>query len=309
MVKSAFWDFWADDALTQAAAVAFYTALSFAPLLMLATFIFANLDKLAGTGTERQVVGEVRRLIGDEAGQVVEEVRQEQESGQQQRPGFLTLTGIVALIVLIWSASGVFVQLQAALNRIWDVEQRAGQGIRGWLRGRGFSITVVFAVIFILLASLLITAMLNAVFDNANAKEGQGTVAQVFNFVVTLSIYVVLFALIFKFLPDVKVPWRTVWLGAAVTAGLFVLGQFVIGLYLSKAQPASAYGGAGSAVVLLIWVYYSSLIAFFGAELTQAWAKHAHVHIEPGKHAQSAVSFKEEPANEGSVDRTAKAGR
>lgn len=310
MLKSALWDFIADDAITQAAAVAFYTALSFAPLLMLATLIFANLDRMAGTGTERQVVGEVHRLIGSEAGQVVEDVRQQQEKQQEQRAGFLSLAGIVGAIVLVWSASGVFVQLQAALNRIWDVEQKPGQGVWGWLRGRGFSMTIVFAVLFLLLASLIITAMINAIFGNGGGggEEGRGTLAQIVNFVVSMGIYTVLFALIFKYLPDVKVPWRVVWLGAAATAGLFVLGQFVIGLYLAKAQPASAYGGAASVVVLLIWVYYSACILFFGAELTQAWAKHANVRIEPGRHAQPAISYKEEPANEGSVDRKAKQG-
>lgn len=206
MLKSAFWDFIADDAITQAAAVAFYTALSFAPLLMLATFVFSNLDRTAGTGAERQVVGEVHRLIGSEAGQVVEDVRQQQEKQQQQRAGFLTFAGIVGFFVLIWSASGVFVQLQAALNRIWDVEQKAGQSVWGWLRGRGFSITIVFAVLFLLLTSLIITAMINAIFGNGGTPEepGRGTLAQIVNFVVSLGIYIVLFALIFKYLPDVK---------------------------------------------------------------------------------------------------------
>ena len=308
MIKSAFWDFIADDALTQAAAVAFYTALSFAPLLMLASFLFSNLDRIAGTGTEQQVVTEVQELMGGKAGKVVEEVRQSQEEGQEQRGSFFTLTGIVSLLVLIWSASGVFVQLQAALNRIWDVEQKPSEGLRGWLRARGVSVTVVFAVLFILLASLIVTSVLNAVFGGAGGQEGEGrgTIAQIINFVISLAIYILLFAMIFKYLPDVKVPWRTVWLGALITSGLFVLGQFLIGLYLGKADPGSAYGGAGSVVVLLIWVYYSGLILFFGAEVTQAWAKASNVRIEPSKHARPAHSYKEEPANEGAVDRQAK---
>lgn len=307
MLKSAFWDFIADDALTQAAAVAFYTALSFAPLLMLASFVFANLDRIAGTGTEQRVIGEVHRLIGSEAGQVIEQVREQQQNGQQQRKAFFTLTGIAGLVVLIWSASGVFVQLQAALNRIWDVQQKASEGIAGWLRARGFSITVVFAVLFILLASLVITAILNAVFGGGAGSDepGQGTLVQIINFVITLGIYTALFALIFKYLPDVKVPWRTVWLGAAVTAGLFALGQFLIGLYLAKAKPGSAYGAAGSVVLLLIWVYYSSIILFLGAELTQAWAKHSGVPIQPGKHGEPAISYKEQPANRRSEDKKA----
>ena len=312
MIKSAFWDFIADDALTQAAAVAFYTALSFAPLLMLATVVFSNLDRMAGTGTEDRVISEVQNLMGGQAGQVVQDVRQQQEQEQQQRAGFQTLTGILGLIVLIWSASGVFVQLQAALNRVWDVEQAPEEGLRGWLRARGVSVSVVFAVLFILLASLIITAMLNAIFGGEGGgagEEGQGTLVQIVNFFVSLTVYVLLFAMIFKFLPDVKVPWRVVWLGAAVTAALFVLGQFIIGLYLGKADPGRAYGGAGSVVVLLIWVYYSACILFFGAELTQAWAKHVGASIEPSKHARPALSNKQEPANDGAVDRMANQGR
>jgi membrane protein len=308
MVTSAFWDFFADDALTQAGAVAFYTALSFAPLLMLATFLFSNLDHLAGTGTERRVVGQVQSLMGGEAGRVVEEVRREQEEKQVTRGGYQTLTGVLGILVLIWSASGVFVQLQAALDRIWDVEQAPEEGVRGWLRSRGLSMTVVFAVLFLLLASLIVTAMINAIFGGGQ-EEGRGTLLQIVHFVVSAAIYTALFAMIFKFLPDVLVPWRVVWLGALVTTGLFILGQFLIGLYLGKANPASAYGAAGSVVVMLIWVYYSAIILFFGAELTQAWAKQAGLRIVPSQHARPAHSAKEEPANEGAVDRRAKERR
>lgn len=302
MIVSAFWDFIADDALTQAGAVAFYTALSFAPLLMLATLVFSNLDRIAGTGTEQRVVGQVQSLIGGEAGQVVEEVRLEQEEKQDSRSAWQTLTGVLGIIVLIWSASGVFVQLQAALNRVWDVEQAPEEGFIGWLRARGLSMTVVFAILFLLLASLIITAMINAVFGGGGEEE-QGALLQVAHFVVSALLYTLLFAMIFKFLPDAKVPWRVVWLGAAVTTGLFILGQFLIGLYLGAADPASAYGGAGSVVVLLIWVYYSAIILFFGAELTQAWAKRAGIRIEPSKHARPAHSAKQAPANEEAITR------
>lgn len=305
MLRSAFWDFFADDAMTQAGAVAFYTALSFAPLLMLASFLFGNLDRVAGTGMEQQVISEIRHLIGEEAAQVAEEVRRQQEDGQSQSTGFFTFTGIAGLVVLIWSASGVFVQLQAALNRIWDVEAKTGLGILGWLRGRGFSVTIVFAVLFILLASLVITAILNAAFGRAagTGLPGYGVIVQSMNFLITLGIYVALFALIFKYLPDVRIAWRTIWLGAAVTAGLFVLGQFLIGLYIAKARPASAYGAAGSVVILLIWVYYSSIILFFGAELAQSWAKHSGVPVAPKRRAQPAISFKEQPATRGAPQR------
>lgn len=308
MLKSAFWDFIADDAITQAAAVAFYTALSFAPLLLLMMVLFGKLDEIAGTGTQDRVVGEVQSLIGGKAAEVVQDVQQQQEQKEQEGPTLLSLTGIISILVLIWSASGVFAQLQAALNAIWDVEQAPGQGVWGWLRARGLSVAVVFAILFILLASLVVTAVLNAVMGGGGGGEGEdvSVIWQVINFVVSFVIYVGLFALIFKFLPDVKIPWRTVWIGAIVTSVLFTVGKFLIGLYLGTSDPGSAYGGAGGVVVLLVWVYYSAIIVFLGAEITQAWAKQKNIHIEPSKHARPAMSHKEEPANEAAVDRMAK---
>ncbi len=293
VAKSAFWDFIADDVLTQAAAVAFYTALSFAPLLMLTVFIFGQLDSIMGTGTQDRVIGEIQSLMGTGAADVVEEV----QTQQAERPSLslFSLTGIIGIIALIWSASGVFAQLQAALNAIWDVEQAPGAGLMGWLRKRGLSIGVIFAILFLLLASLVVTALLNAILGGGG---DEGVIWMVVNFVISFVVYVALFALIFKYLPDVTIPWRAVWFGAVVTAVLFVLGKWAIGLYLSKSDPGSAYGAAGSLLVLLLWVYYSAIIVFLGAEFTQAWAKHAGIVIAPEAHAQAAPTRKEEPANE-----------
>src|SRR5690606_7043826 len=137
-----------------------------------------------------------------------------------------------------------------------------GQGIWGYLRSRLLSIGMVFSIIFLLLASLIVTALMAAILG------GEGAIWQVLNFVVSLLVYVALFAAMFKYLPDVQIPWKAVWFGAGVTGALFVIGKFLIGLYIGKSDPGSAYGGAGSVVVLLIWVYYSGLILFVGAEIT-----------------------------------------
>ena len=295
ITKSAILDFIADNAMTHAAAVAFYTALSFAPLLMLTVFIFGQLDSIAGTGTQDRVIGEIETLMGPEAAQVVQEVRSQQ--AQKPNLSLFTLTGIVGIFALIYSASGVFAQLQAALNAIWDVEPAPGAGLMGWLRKRGLSAGVVFAILFLLLASLMVTATLNAVFGGGGEEQGGGVVWMVLEFVLSFAVYIALFALIFLYLPDVTIPWKAVWLGATVTAGLFVLGKWAIGLYLGRSDPGSAYGAAGSLLVLLIWVYYSGIIVFLGAEFTQSWAKHNDVTVTPEKHARAAPTRKQRPAN------------
>ena len=305
MLKEAFADFIDDDAMTQAAAVAFYTALSFAPLLLLTVFLFGKLDEISGYGTEQRVVDEIRNLMGGEAAGVVEDVQQQQEEKPQL--SLLSLTGIIALVTLVWSASGVFAQLQAALNTIWDVEQAPGNGLMGFLRKRGLSVGVVFAILFLLLASLVVTAIIAAVFRGVGGGDS-GVLWQGLNFVISLVVYVGLFGLIFKYLPDVKIPWMAVWFGAVVTACLFAIGKWAIGLYLGKSDPGSAYGAAGSVVVLLVWVYYSAIIVFLGAEVTQVWAKRKGYRIVPSQHAQAAHSRKQgEPANDAAIDKRAKA--
>ena len=293
IVKSAVTDFVADNAMTHAAAVAFYTALSFAPLLMLTVFIFGQLDSIAGTGTQERVIGEIEALMGAEAAKVMQDVRSQQ--AEQPNLSLLSLTGIVGILALVYSASGVFAQLQAALNNIWDVEPAPGAGLMGWLRKRGLSAGVVFAILFLLMASLVVTAMLNAIFGGGE-REG-GVVWMVLEFLVSFTVYIALFALIFLYLPDVTIPWKAVWVGATVTAGLFVLGKWLIGLYLGRSNPGSAYGAAGSLLVLLIWVYYSGIIVFLGAEFTQSWAKHNGVRVIPEKHARGVPTRKQMPAN------------
>jgi len=292
VLKTSAADFVNDDAITQAAAVAFYTALSFAPLLVLVILAFGELDAWSGFGTQERVIDEIRSLIGREAADVVQQV---QRHHSRAEISFATLTGVLSIGVLVWSASAVFSQLQAALNAIWDVEQSPEAGLVQWLRKRGLSITIVFAILFLLLVSLVVTALVNAAFRLERDAE---LLWSLLNFVTSLLIYVLSFALIFKYLPDVRIPWRAVWFGAAVTSALFAIGKTLIGVYLAYSEVGSAYGGARSIVILLVWVYFSACIVFFGAEVTQTWAKRAGLRLTPSRIAKAVPTKKKEPANE-----------
>ena len=296
-------DFVADDAMTLAASLAFYTALSFAPLLVL---MLTVVTLFLGEATQQKLVDEVKNLMGPQAGASVEQIVNPEkvagekggggaaEQAKEKQKHLASVAGIIGLVTLIFSASGVFAQLQAAMNRIWDVEPKPGGAVMSWLRSRGLSIGMVFAILFLLLVSLVVSSVLAGMF-----KDG-GTLWKILNFIISLGVFVGLFALIFKFLPDVKIPWTDVWIGAAATAILFGVGKSLIGLYLGTAGVGSSYGAAGSLIVLLVWVYYSSIILFLGAEMTQVYAKWNGSKIVPGPHAQPETPKDKRPAVQGS---------
>ena len=302
-VKETGSDFVADDAMTLAASLAFYTALSFAPLLVL---MLTVVTLFLGEATQQKLVDEVKNLMGPQAGASVEQIVNPEkvagekggggaaEQAKEKQKHLASVAGIIGLVTLIFSASGVFAQLQAAMNRIWDVEPKPGGAVMSWLRSRGLSIGMVFAILFLLLVSLVVSSVLAGMF-----KDG-GTLWKILNFIISLGVFIGLFALIFKFLPDVKIPWTDVWIGAAATAILFGVGKSLIGLYLGTAGVGSSYGAAGSLIVLLVWVYYSSIILFLGAEMTQVYAKWHGSKILPGPHAQPETPKDKRPAVQGS---------
>jgi membrane protein len=196
------------------------------------------------------------------------------------------VSSIVGIVVLLFGASGVFGELQAALNTVWEVQPKPDRGLWGMIKDRFFSFTMVLGVGFLLLVSLLLSAALSAVGRFLSERlPGGEALWQVLNFVISLGVVTSLFALIFKVVPDVKIEWRNVWIGAAVTALLFTLGKFLLGLYLGKASFASMYGAAGSLVVLVVWVYYSAQILFLGAEFTQVYARHNGSNMRPSSNA------------------------
>jgi membrane protein len=199
---------------------------------------------------------------------------------------------IVGIVVLLFGASGVFGELQDSLNTIWEVAPRPGRGIWGVIKDRFFSFTMVLGVAFLLLVSLVVSTALAALGHwLSNSIAGVEWLWQILNFLISLAMIALLFALLFKVVPDVKIRWRDVWIGASVTAVLFTIGKLLIGLYVGKAGVASPYGAAGSLVVIVVWVFYSAHILFVGAEFTQVYARAFGSPLEP---ARGAVAVTEE---------------
>ena len=280
-LKTTFSRFNADDCTTMAAALAYYTTFSLPPLLLIVISVVGL--AFGQDAVRRQLQSQIESLIGDGAGaQVATMVR---SAGQHSSSGVFGVTA--GIIMLLFGATGVFIQLQSALNRIWHVkpDPQAG-GIKNFLTKRILSLGMIAGVAFLLLVSLAVSAALSAAGGALSGLLPAGFSAPLLHaveFVVSLSIIAALFAALFKVLPDVKLEWRQVWVGAGATAVLFTAGKLLIGLYLGKSAAASAYGAAGSLVIIVLWIYYASIIFLLGAEFTSIWAlAHGHVSPEPG---------------------------
>jgi len=254
-----------DDAPTLGAALAFYTLFSLAPVLIVAVSVAGLVfgDKAA----QGEIVRQFQGLMGTQGATAIETILQ-----STNQPGLGVLATALSLLAILVGASGAFNELQDALNIIWKVHSTKSFW-RVALRHRVFSLGLVVATGFLLLTSLVITASLSA------AERLVGTllpisivVLQSMNFVFSFVVITLLFALIFKLIPDTIIPWRDVWMGAAVTSLLFTVGKVLIGFYLGHSALTSAYGAAASLVVFLIWIYYSAQILLFGAELTHVYA-------------------------------------
>lgn len=248
------------DVMTMSAALAFYTALSLAPLLVITLSVVG----LLGESSQHEFIQQVQSLMGDQAATAINAII----DSAQKRPNLGNLAGIIGFLTLFFSASGVFAQLQASLNKIWEAEAKASTGAWAWIRKRLLSMGMVITLGFLAMVSLVASAALSFVF----AREGQ--LWTVLNWIVSLAVFSAMFAVIFKFLPDAKLGWKNALSGGVVTAVLFIIGKGLIGIYLGKSAVGSAYGAAGSLVVLLAWVYYSAIIVFTGAEITRVLAAH-----------------------------------
>jgi membrane protein len=267
---------WSEDKCPRlAAALALYAMLSLAPLLVITI-------KIVAVRLGDEAPGEVRRRATDFVGPAGAEALQEMIA-HASRPGEGRLATFVSSVLLVVGATALFASIQDALNTVWGVKPRPGQGVRAMLRVRLASLLLVMAVAALLLASLVLSNVLHTLADNVGG--GLVAVGYVVDLLVSLGVTTVLFALVFKFLPDVRLDWHDVWVGAAVTALLFTLGKYGLTLYFSKAAPASAFGAAGSLAALLLWVYYSGMIAFFGAEFTKAHFLSRGRRVAPRKHA------------------------
>jgi len=281
LLRDAFYAWIDDKAPALGAALAYYTVFALAPLLIIVIAI-AGLA-FGREAAQGQILSQIEGLVGEQGGRAVQAML---ENARQPGPGIVA--SAIGLITLIIASTGVFAQLQVSLDTIWRVTPKPGRGILGIIRDRLLSFLMVIVAGFLLLVSLVLSAALAALgkFFSYLLPVPEGVLHGV-NFVVSFAVITLLFAAIYKVLPDAKISWSDVWIGAAVTSLLFSLGKFVIGLYLGKGSVASAYGAAGSLVIILVWVYYSAQILLYGAEFTAVYAIRYGSRIVPTENAVS----------------------
>ncbi len=273
-----------DHAQRLGAALAYYTVFSLGPLLMI---VIAIAGLVFGAEAARnQILGQIQGLVGQQGAQFIQSAIQ-----SASRPRDSIIATIIGIATLLLGALGVFGQLQDALNAIWGVKPKPNRGlIKGLIQDRLLSFTMVLGTGFLLLVSLALSAALNAAIRylggmlpfSANILEGA-------NFFVSFVIFTILFAFIFKYLPDAEIGWGDVWIAGLLTSLMFVIGNFLLGLYLGNSAIASSYGAAGSVIIVLVWVYYSAQILFFGAEFSKAFALHYGKGIVPAPNAERVV--------------------
>jgi membrane protein len=272
---------WNQDKCPQlGAALAYYAVFSLAPLMLVLLGVFG----LIYGGSEQargKILDQLQYFIDPSGLKVIEDI-----ANNAAHPKAGILAAVIGIVIAVFGASGIFGQLQDALNTIWDVKPKPGQGILGFIRTRFLSFAMVGGVAFLLLASLTVENVLKGLHNYLQSIVPGGhylglAVFYVFDF----AVIVLLFAMIFRYLPDAKIAWRDVWTGAALTAILFIVGKVLLGLYLGSGSAGSAYGAAGSLVTLLLWVFYSAQILLFGAEFTKVYANSYGSQVEPEEHA------------------------
>jgi len=262
LFKRAIQRFIAMDTLTMGAALAYYTVFSIAPLVLIAVSIAGMFFG------EQAAEGELAAELESAAGPTVANAIQEMVKNAGNTGGS-TAASVIGVVILLFGASGVFVQLQSSLNAIWKVEPRKTTGVWAFVSDRLHTFALVLGIGFLLLVSLVINTALSAM--SKYIAPGQTLLAQILNQVVSFGFITLLFALIFKVLPDRKIGWDDVWIGAAFTSLLFTVGKYLLGVYLARGSVTSAFGAAGSLVVILLWVYYASQLVLFGAQFTQVY--------------------------------------
>lgn len=281
LFKQAFQEWNQDKASQLAAALAYYTLFSLAPLLILAIAI-ASLFFDNGAVRE-QLMGQVESLMGGASADFVRTVLD-----NANRPGESSgwAASAISVVLLLVGATGVLSQLQLSLNTIWNLEARPGIGLIDQIRKRLLSLGMVIVIGFLLLVSLIASSMISGFSGYLNMlMPGLDALVQFLNFVLAFGLSTLLFAVMFKYLPDAIIAWRDVWFGAAATAILFSIGKYLIGLYLGNSSFGSSYGAAGSVIILLVWVFYSAQILFYGAELTQVYSRRFGSQIKPNQYA------------------------
>ncbi len=278
--KELFNNYGQDDAFTLGAALAYYTVFSFAPLLVVAIAIASYfMGEQAVTG---RLYTELDGLLGPDAAEVLQEIVSNAYS-----TGDSLWASVLGIATLLFTASTVFATLKMSLNKIWQIEARPANNIIGFLLTRLLSFSFVVGLGFLLMITLIVNALILGFMDEiASSLPALGPVVlSITSWVLSTIVTAIIFALLFRFLPDAKARWKDIWAGAIFTALLFGLGRYLIGLYIGNSNFSSTYGAAGALVTLLVWTFYNSLILFLGAEFTFTWAKRRGFPIRPDQNA------------------------
>lgn len=287
LIKETFKEWNNDDPFRQSAVIAYYSIFSL-PALVIIIVQVAGLV-LGKDAAQGQISEQISNTIGQQAAEQVQTM-----VANTSEMGNSTIAIIIGVATLLFGATGVFYQLQQTLNKVWEVEPKPDAGITKLALDRATSLGVILAIGFLLLIFMVITAALNLLNDwiQRQLPDFLVYIFYVVDVLISLGVITLLFALIYKVLPDAKVGWQSVWVGAFVTAILFTIGKFALGIYFNKADPASAFGVAGSIILIMLWVNYSALILIFGAEFTQVYARRSGHRIEPSSHAQRTPEFR-----------------
>ncbi len=305
LIKETYTEWNNDDPWRQSAVVAYYAIFSLPALLIIVITIAGSI--FGEAAVQGELSNEIGNMIGPDAASEVETMISNAYTNQNS-----VIATIIGIAVLVFGATGVFYQLQQSLNNVWNVEPDKDAGIKKLLKDRLTSFSVILVIGFLMLISLLLTTLLSVLSDFIvrHLPDYLLYVFYVVQFLVSFGIITLLFGMIFKILPDVELEWKTVWTGAIVTAALFVIGKFALGIYFGKANPGSAYGAAGSIILILLWVSYSCLILFFGAEFTKVYARRYMQNVKPSKHAKRKNHKNNESGNgsQASQDRTSASG-
>src|SRR5882724_1722476 len=267
LLKTTYLEWSKDKAPRMGAALAYYTIFSLAPLLIIAVAI-AGLA-FGMEAAQGEIAGQIQGLIGRDGAKAVQSMIQ-----SAHKPVHGVIGSLIGVFVMFLGASGVFSEMQDALNSIWHVNPDSKAGVLNLIKERFLSFGMVLGIGFLLLVSLLLSALLAAIVEYVGSIfPVLAVLLESLDFLLSLLSITVLFAMIFKLLPNIKIAWSDVWVGAALTSLLFTAGKFVIGFYIGKSVSASAYGAAGSLVVVVAWIYYSALLLYFGAEFTRVYAR------------------------------------
>jgi len=271
----------AADPFRESAIISYFAIFSIPGLLIIiiwaAGFFFGE-ELVRG-----EVNNQIAEIMGGEAAESVEGIVQ--ESAVEDSAWFMKIVGIIALL---FGATTLFFQLQKSLNYLWDVESAPENNIKKLLVDRASSLGLILVIAFLLLISLILSSLISGIsgFITRNLGENMYIVIEIINFFLSMGIVALLFAVMFKVLPDVEIKWKSVWVGAIVTSLLFTIGKTLLGIYFGFADPGSSFGAAGTIILIMLWVNYTCLILFFGAEFTKVFAQNYGHPIQPSKHAK-----------------------